>query len=81
MTSVKAVSDLFRVHSIKIFGSETNDRTDESGNSVNNLNTTKRRLYRNDEEDNSLNDLTRFHFETVIEIMLDMLDDEVILKI
>lgn len=75
MTSVKTICDLFRVHSIQIFGEEANDRTDET---TNNMNTTKRRLYRNDEDDNSLNYLSRFHFETIIEIMLDMLDDEVI---
>lgn len=84
MTSVKAVSDLFRIYGIKIFGGETNEKNDDSNNTTNQTNTTyqtnttRRRLYRNDDEDNSLNDPTRFQFESVIEIMLDMLDDEVI---
>lgn len=79
LTSIKAISDLFRIYGLAIFGQNSN-RTEESNITINHLNTTKRRLYRNDGDDNSLNDLTSFNFELVIEIMLDILDDEVILE-
>lgn len=76
MTSIKIVSDIFRVYGTKIFGGGDSNGNEDSSNTTNQMNSTKRRLYRNDDED-SLNDPSRFNFESVIEIMLDMLDDEV----
>lgn len=76
-TSVKAVTDIFRIYGTKIFGGTEDGNEESTNNTTNQVNTTKRRLYRSDDEENSLNDLNRFHFESVIEIMLDMLDDEV----
>lgn len=72
LISVKAISDIFRIYGVKVFGS-----IEDSSQTTISLNTTKRRLYRNDNEENVI-DPNRFHFESAIEIMLDMLDDEVV---
>lgn len=66
------MSDLFRVHSVKILGHN------REVNHISSVNQTKRRLYWNDDDnDGSVMDPNRFHFESAIEIILDMLDDEV----
>lgn len=78
MTSVKAISDMFRIYGISIFGGGITEGVNGCSNITNNsMNLTRRRLYRNDYEDNSLIDPNRFQFESIFEIMLDMLDDEV----
>ncbi|CAH1100124.1 unnamed protein product [Psylliodes chrysocephalus] len=75
MISVRAVSDLYRLYGPNIFG--IMEEALMSNQSLNNTSSTKRRLYRSEDSDESVMPANTFHLETIIEIILDILDDEI----
>lgn len=74
-----AVSDLVRINGLELYGDGTDMTMAETTQAHN---TTRRRLYRNEDMDDvSLIDPNRMNVHFLVEITLDMLDDEVIIKI
>ncbi|CAH1964911.1 unnamed protein product [Acanthoscelides obtectus] len=66
--SIKAVADLYYLHGAQIFGG-----FNENANATQSSNT--RRLYDNELEE-SIADPSKFHFENITDILLDLMDEE-----
>ncbi|CAG9817626.1 unnamed protein product [Phaedon cochleariae] len=74
LISVKAIADLFHQYGENIFGGVA----DTTNNTTSSTNPNRRRLYNDNSDDSFCGDSPgRFHLESIIEVMLDMLDDEV----
>ncbi|XP_019880446.2 condensin complex subunit 3 isoform X2 [Aethina tumida] len=74
LVSVAAVSDLVRINGLELYG-DGRDMTMAETTQAHN--TTRRRLYRNEDMDDvSLIDPNRMNVHFLVEITLDMLDDE-----
>ncbi|XP_056629593.1 condensin complex subunit 3-like isoform X2 [Diorhabda sublineata] len=76
IAAVMAIPDMFRLYGVNVFSSIESAISVNSNQTVNSS-SNKRRLYCIEESDESVIFANKFHLESIIDVMFDMLDDEI----